>query len=167
MQNLTNIGQTQGQLTGQQMGQLGSLAQAQTQAGQAQQQFGLSAAQATQAAQAQDYARQMAALQQVANMQQQEQAMRSADVASLEGAGLAQQQQEQAKLTAAEKQDIEEKLYPMRQADFLSTQIRGLAPITPQITTNTGTTTGASYSPSPLSQLATGLYTYKGLNNLG
>jgi hypothetical protein len=55
----------------------------------------------------------------------------------------------------------------MQQADFLSTQIRGLAPITPQITTNTGTTTGASFSPSPLSQLATGLYTYKGLNSLG
>lgn len=167
MQNLANIGQTQGQLTGQQMAQLANIGQAQTQAGQAQQQFGLSAAQATQAAQAQDYARQMTALQQAANMQQQEQAMRSADVASLEGAGLAQQQQEQAQLSAAERQHMREQLYPMQQADFLSTQIRGLAPITPQITTNTGTTTGASFSPSPLSQLATGLYTYKGLNSLG
>lgn len=167
MQNLANIGQTQGQLTGQQMAQLGNLAQAQTQAGQAQQQFGLSAAQATQAAQAQDYARQMTALQQAANMQQQEQAMRAADVASLEGAGRAQQEQEQAQLSAAEKQHMMEQLYPKQQMDWLSTQVRGLAPITPQVTSTSGTTTGATYSPSPLSQLATGLYTYKGLNSLG
>jgi len=42
-----------------------------------------------------------------------------------------------------------------------------MAPITPQTTTQSGTTTGATYSPSPLSQLATGLYAYKGLNALG
>jgi len=49
----------------------------------------------------------------------------------------------------------------------LSTQVRGMAPITPQTTTTSGTTTGATYSPSALQQLATGLYTYKGLNALG
>lgn len=166
-QNLTNLGQTQGQLTAQQMSQLGNLGQMQTSAGQAQQQFGLTAAQATQAAQAQDYARQMSALQNFANMQQQEQAMRSADVASLEGAGAAQQNQMQQQLNAAQQQYINEQNYPKQQMDWLSTQIRGMAPITPQVTTNTGTTTGATYSPSPLSQLATGLYTYKGLNSLG
>ena len=166
-QNLTNLGQTQGQLTAQQMSQLGNLGQMQTSAGQAQQQFGLTAAQATQAAQAQDYARQMSALQNFANMQQQEQAMRSADVASLEGAGAAQQGQMQQQLNAAQQQYINEQNYPKQQMDWLSTQIRGMAPITPQTTTNTGTSVGATYSPSPLSQLATGLYTYKGLNSLG
>mgnify|MGYP001202161509 CR=1 FL=1 len=139
----------------------------QTSAGQAQQQFGLTAAQATQAAQAQDYSRQMSALQNVANMQQQEQAMRSADVASLEGAGAAQQNQMQQQLNAAKSQFDAQQLYPKQQMDWLNTQIRGMAPITPQTTTNTGTTTGATYSPSPLSQLATGLYVNKGLNSLG
>jgi hypothetical protein len=162
-----NLAQTQGQLTGQQMSQLGNLGQMQTGAGQTQQQFGLSAAQAAQAAQAQDYQRQMSALQQFANMQQQEQAMRSADVASLEGAGAAQQGQMQRQLSAAEQQFQNEQLYPRQQADFLSTQIRGMAPITPQTTSQSGGSTGATYSASPLSQLATGLYTYKGLNALG
>ena len=162
-----NLAQTQGQLTGQQMSQLGNLGQMQTGAGQTQQQFGLSAAQAAQAAQAQDYQRQMSALQQFANMQQQEQAMRSADVASLEGAGAAQQGQMQNQLNAAKSQFDAEQLYPRQQADFLSTQIRGMAPITPQTTTQSGGSTGATYSASPLSQLATGLYTYKGLNALG
>jgi len=166
-QNLTNLGQTQGQLTAQQMSQLGNLGQMQTSAGQAQQQFGLTAAQATQAAQAQDYQRQMSALQNFANMQQQEQSMRAADVASLEGAGAAQQGQMQQQLNAAQQQFINEQNYPKQQMDWLNTQIRGMAPITPQITTNQGTTTGATYSPSPLSQLATGLYVNKGLSNLG
>jgi hypothetical protein len=166
-QNLTNLGQTQGQLTAQQMSQLGNLGQMQTTAGQAQQQFGLTAAQATQAAQAQDYARQMSALQNFANMQQQEQAMRSADVAALEGAGAAQQNQMQKQLSAAEQQYLNEQNYPKQQMDWLSTQIRGMAPITPQYKTATENKIGDTYSPSPLSQLATGLYTYKGLNSLG
>lgn len=167
MQNLANIGQTQGQMTSQQMQNLASLGQAQTASGQAQQQFGLNAAQAQQQAQAADYQRQMSALSQFANMQQQEQAMRSADVAALESAGAAQQGQKQRELSVAEQQFMNEQLYPRQQADFLSTQIRGMAPITPQIQTQSGGSTGATYSASPLSQLATGLYTYKGLNALG
>lgn len=164
---LANLGQTQGQLTSQQMQNMAALGQAQTGAGQTQQQFGLSAAQQAQAAQAQDYQRQMSALGQFANMQQQEQAMRSADVAALESAGSAQQAQMQRQLSAAEQQFMNEQLYPRQQADFLSTQIRGMAPITPQMQTQSGGSTGATYSASPLSQLATGLYTYKGLNALG
>jgi len=167
MQNLANIGQTQGQMTAQQMQNLASLGQAQTGAGQAQQQFGLTAAQQAQQAQAADYQRQMSALSQFANMQQQEQAMRSADVAALESAGAAQQGQMQNQLNAAKSQFDAEQLYPKQQADFLSTQIRGMAPITPQMQTQSGGSTGATYSASPLSQLATGLYTYKGLNALG
>ena len=166
-QNLTNLGQTSGQMTAQQMSQLGNLGQMQTSAGQAQQQFGLTAAQAAQAAQAQDYQRQMSALQNVAGMAQQAQGMGYADTAALEAAGAAQQGQMQRQLTAAEQQYINQQNYPKQQLDFLSTQIRGMAPITPQVTTNQGTTTGATYSPSALQQLATGLYTYKGLNALG
>lgn len=147
-------------------GQYSNMGQAVTGAGQAQQQFGLSAAQTAQSAAAQDYQRQMAALQQSALMQQQEQAMRSADVASLEGAGVAQQGQTQQQLNAAQQIFQNEQMYPKQQMDWLSTQVRGMAPITPQITTQSGGSTGATYSASPLSQLATGLYTYKGLNNL-
>lgn len=147
--------------------QYGSLAQAQTQAGQAQQQFGLGAAQAEQQARAADYQRQMSALNQFAQMQQQEQAMRAADVAALEAAGQAQQAQQQRQLDTAYQQFQEQQLYPKQQMDWLSTQIRGMAPITPQTVTQSGQTTGATYSPSPLSQLASGVYTYKGLSSLG
>lgn len=162
-----NLASTAGGLTGQQQQNLASLGQAQTSAGQAQQQFGLGAAQANQAATAADYQRQMSALSQFANMQQQEQAMRSADVAALEGAGAAQQGQMQQQLNAAKSQFDTEQAYPRQQMDWLSTQIRGMAPITPQTNTQSSGSTGATYSASPLSQLATGLYTYKGLNSLG
>ena len=167
MQQLANLGQTTGQLTAQQAQNLAALAQAQTQAGQAQQQFGLGAAQAEQQARAQDYQRQMSALSQFANMQQQEQAMRAADVAALETAGQAQQTQKQRELDMAYGQEREKFLYPQQQMDWLSTQIRGMAPITPQTVTQTGQTTGATYSPSPLSQLASGVFAYKGLQGLG
>jgi hypothetical protein len=167
MQNMANIGQTQGQLTSQQMQNLANLGQAQTSAGQTQQQFGMNAAQAQQAATAQDYQRQMGALTNFANMQQQEQAMRSADVAALEGAGAAQQNQMQQQLSAAYQQDQAEKLYPKQQMDWLSTQIRGMAPITPQTTSQSGGSTGATYSPSTLSQLASAAYASRGLASLG
>lgn len=155
---------TAGQLTGQQMQQLAALGQAQTGAGQAQQQFGLGAAQAAQQAQASDYQRQMSALQQLAAMQQQQQAMGAADVAALETAGMSQQQQQQRQLDAAYQQFMEQQMYPRQQLDWLNTQIRGMAPITPQTTTQQGYTT--QFSPSPLSQLASGIYAYKGLNSL-
>lgn len=145
--------------------QYGQLGQMQTQAGQQQQQFGLGAVSTAQQAQAQDYQRQMAALQQMAAMVQQEQGMRAADVAALESAGAAMQNQQQRQLDAAKGQFMEQQLYPKQQMDWLSTQIRGMAPITPQTQTSSSTTTGATYNPSPLSQLATGLYTYKGLTS--
>ncbi len=161
-----NLASTAGGLTAQQQQNLASLGQAQTGAGQAQQQFGLSAAQAAQQAQAADYQRQMSALSQFANMQQQEQAMRSADVAALEGAGSAQQNQMQQQLNAAKAQFDAEQLYPKQQMDWLSTQVRGMAPITPQTTTQSGGSTGATYSASPLSQLAAATYTAKGLGQI-
>jgi hypothetical protein len=166
MQNLANLGQTTGQLTGQQMQNIANIGQMQTQAGQGQQQFGLSAAQAAQAAQADDYRRQMSALSQTAAMGQQEQGMRAADVAALETAGAVQQAQLQRQLDDERARYLEAQLYPKQQMDWLSTQIRGMAPITPQTQTSSSSTTGATYNPSPLSQLATGLYTYKGLQEI-
>jgi hypothetical protein len=160
------LGQTAGQLTGQQMQNLANIGQMQTQAGQAQQQFGLGAAQVAQGAQAQDYARQMSALQSMAQLAQQEQGMRAADVASLESAGRAQQAQAQRELDAAARQFEAQRLYPQQQADWLSTQIRGMAPITPQTSIQSGTTTGDTYTPSPLAQLASALSVYKGVQNI-
>ena len=167
MQQLANLGQTSGQLTSQQMQNLASLGQAQTQAGQAQQQLGLSAAQAEQQARAADYQRQMSALNQYAQMQQLEQTMRGTDVASLSAVGQDQQAQKQRELDMAYQENQEELLYPKQQMDWLSTQIRGMAPITPQTMTQSGTTTGATYSPSILSQIASGYGAYKGLSSLG
>ena len=163
MAQLTNLGQTQGQLTSQQMQNLANLGQMQTTAGQAQQQFGLTAAQQAQQAQAQDYARQMSALQNMAGMAQQQQQMGFADTAALESAGLAQQRQLQRELDAERAEYDAEQLYPRQQMDWLSTQIRGMAPITPQAQTGSRSTSGDLYSPSPLSTFATGLYTAKGL----
>lgn len=161
-----SLGQTTGQLTAQQAQNLANLGQMQTSAGQAQQQFGLGAAQQVQQAQAQDYARQLTALQNVADVARQTQALRTGDVAALEAAGTAQQRQSQAVLDA-ERQKFElERAYPKQQLDWLSTQVRGMAPLSSTPQTQTGQTTGATYSPSPLSQLATGLFTYKGLSSI-
>jgi molecular chaperone DnaK (HSP70) len=148
MQNLANIGQMQ------------------TSAGQAQQQYGLSAAQQAQAAQSQDYVRQMSALQNVNEMARQNQALRTADAAALESAGAAQQNISQRVFDAERAKAEEARLYPQRQLDWLSTQIRGIAPSVPTTQTSTGSTTGASYAPSPLSQLATGIYTAKALGSI-
>lgn len=112
-----------------------------------------------------DLSRKQGALQGMANLAQQGQAMGTADVAALESAGLSQQNQQQRQLDAAYQQFQAEQLYPKQQMDWLSTQIRGMAPITPQTTTSSGTTSGATYSASPLSQLASGLSLYKGLTS--
>lgn len=162
-----SLGQTAGQLTGQQQQNLANLGQMQTTAGQNQQQFGLTAAQQAQQAQAGDYQRQMAALSELANMAKAEQAMGFADTAALEGAGAAQQGQAQQRLNAAQQQFQAEQLYPKQQLDWLNTQIRGMAPITPQTTSENKSTTGGTYTASPLAQLASGLAMYKGLSNLG
>ena len=154
MQNLANIGNTQGQLTGQQMQNLGALGQYQTRAGEAQQQFGLAAAQQAQTAQAQDYARQIGALQNTAEMAKMEQGMRASDVAALEAVGVAQQGQEQKNLDAAYAAHEAEQLYGKQNLDWLNTQVRGMAPITPQTLTVNRTGSGDTYGASPLMQIA-------------
>lgn len=108
-----------------------------------------------------DIARQLAAYNQAAGLSQQAQGLRASDVAGLEAAGQAQQLQKQRGLDAAYQQFQEQQAYPKQQLDWLSTQVRGMAPITPQTTTQQGYTT--QFAPSPLSQLASGLFAYKGL----
>jgi hypothetical protein len=152
-----------GSLTGQQQQNLTSLGSAQTGAGQAQQQYGINAAQANQQATAADYQRQIGALNNMANMSQQRQQMGYTDTAALEAAGAAQQGNMQQQLNAAKSQFDQQQLYPQQQADWLNTQIRGMASNVPTTTTQATNSTGATYSPSPLSQLASGFSVYRGL----
>ena len=111
-----------------------------------------------------DLQRQQSALQQMASMAQQGQQMRSTDVASLEAAGSAQQTQAQREADAKYQQYMLEQQYPKSQLDWLSTQVRGMAPIAPTTRTEQGYTTQAGSS--PLQQLATGLSASAGLNQL-
>lgn len=132
----------------------------------AQQQALLTAGQQAGAMTQADLARQQSALQQLAQMSQQGQQMRTTDTAALEAAGSAQQQQAQKEADAAYQQWQNAQLYPRQTADWLSTQVRGMAPITPQTTTNAGSSTGQTYSASPLSQLASAGATGAGLYKL-
>jgi hypothetical protein len=113
-----------------------------------------------------DLNRQQSALQQLSAMAQQGQQMRTSDTAALEAAGSAQQQFAQKEADAAYQQYQNAQLYPRQMADWLSTQVRGMAPITPTTTTNAGSSTGQTYSASPLSQLASGGATAAGMYKL-
>lgn len=157
-----------GQFGGTRMGEFGSRALRDTQEAilnqqaQAAQQGYTQALGASQA----DLSRQQSALQQIANQAQQGQAMRTQDVAALEAAGLSQQQLAQKQADAAYQQYLTELQYPKTQLDWLSTQVRGMAPNVQTSQTQSGTTTGATYSASPLQQLATGLSASAGLSKL-
>lgn len=110
-----------------------------------------------------DLSRQIQSMMGLADITRQNQALLTGDVAALEAAGSAQQRQNQMMIDADRQKFEAMQNYPKQQLDWLNTQIRGMAPLTPPVTSQAGTTSGASYSPSPLSQLATGLYTAKGL----
>ena len=149
-----SLAETQGQLTGQQMQNLANLGQMQTTAGQAQQQYGISAAQAAQQAQAQDYARQMQALMDTATLAQHTQQMGYADTAALDAAGTSQRSVAQQQLDAAKAQYEAEQAYPWQQLSYAGEQIRGLASTVPHSTATSTAKSGEIYSPSVLSQLA-------------
>lgn len=109
-----------------------------------------------------DLARKQGVLSQMGQMAQQSQQMGTADTAALEAAGAAQQQNMQQQLTAAYNQWLESQNYPKQQLDWLSTQIRGMAPITP-----TTQYQAAQATPqSPLSQIASGIMSSAALYNL-
>jgi len=139
--------------------QLGNLTQAQQQAL-------LSAGSQTGQLTGADLQRQQSVLQQMASQAQQGQQMRTQDVASLEAAGMSQQQLAQRQADAAYQQYTLEQQYPKSQLDWLSTQVRGMAPNVQSSTSTNTASTGASYSASPLQQLATGLSASAGLNKL-
>jgi len=148
---------------------LGQLASTAGNLGQAQQQAYLTAAQQTGSLTAQqaqqlaalgqmsgqlastDINRQLSAQQQLGALTQASQALNAQDRAALEASGSAYQSQQQREIDSARQQFAEEQAYPRQTLDWLSTQIRGMAPITPQSTTQTGT---ANTGLSPLSQLA-------------
>jgi hypothetical protein len=158
------IGTQMGALTQQQQSALMQAAQ-QTGALTGQQQqllanIGTQSGQLTQA----DLQRQQSALTQMAAMAQQGQQMRATDVASLDAIGQARQQQAQREADAKYQQDLLEKNYPKAQLDWLSTQVRGRAPIAPSTQTQQGYTT--TVGPSALQQLATGAAATAGLNKL-
>lgn len=169
-QQLSNIGQNLGNLTQAQQqallasGQAISGAQAQmiSQAQAGASQYGQMGVNAGNLAST-DAARQLSAYGQLAGSAQQGQQMGLADIAALESAGTSQQQQAQAQMNAAYNQYQQQQLYPKQQLDWLSTQVRGMAPITPTSTSST-TTQQANTGLSPLSQLASGYSFYRGMN---
>jgi hypothetical protein len=99
-------------------------------------------------------------------MAQQGQQMRATDVAALDAIGQARQQQAQREADAKYQQDLLEKNYPKSQLDWLSTQVRGMAPNVASIQTQSGQSTGQTYGASPLQQLATGLSAGAGVTKL-
>jgi hypothetical protein len=114
-----------------------------------------------------DLGRQQQALGALGQMAQQEQALRSGDVAALEATGATRQQLAQRQTDADLRQFLEAREYPKTQLDWLSTQVRGMAPITDKIQNQSTQTTGQTYSPSPLSQMASLLAGAAGLSKLG
>jgi hypothetical protein len=116
--------------------------------------------------QSNDLSRQSTALQNLAALGQNRQAMGYADTAALESAGAVQQAQMQRQLQAAEKEFLDQQLYPMQQADFLNTQLKGLAPITPTRTMTSKVSDGDTYSASPLAQIGSAYAAYRGLDAL-
>ena len=75
-----------------------------------------------------------------------------------------QQAQQQQQLDAAYQQYLLAQQYPKNQLDWLNAQIRGLPANTiPSTTTQSTSSTGNTYSASPLMQLASGMSLYKGL----
>lgn len=158
-----------GQFGGSRMGEFASRAVRDTQEALLNQQAQLAQQGYTQAlgASQADLTRQQSALQQMAQQAQAGQQMRAADVAALEAAGIAQQQQAQRPLDIAYQDWVQMQAYPKAQMDWLSTQVRGLAPIVPTTQTQSGSSTGQTYSQSPLSQLASAGAAAAGLYNSG
>ena len=114
-----------------------------------------------------DLQRQLAGYQQMADLTKQQQGMGLSDSAALEAAGRAQQGQEQAQLDAAYRQSQAPQDYMRNQADWMSTQIRGMAPSVPVFSTQQSGGTGQTYSPSGLAQLASAYTVGQGINKLG
>ncbi len=108
-----------------------------------------------------DANRAASAAQAMGGLAQAKASMNASDVALVNAAGDQQQQFEQQQLDAARRQWQDEQNYPRQQVEWTGNQIRGSN--VPQVNTTTNTNTGGTYSPSPLSQVGSGLAVYKGL----
>jgi hypothetical protein len=175
LQAAQQISQLGGQLSGAQQQALQQAMAGASQYGQMGQQLGaltgqqqqamLTAAQQAGSLRSADLQRQQSALSQLAQQAQQAQSMGYTDTAALEAAGQQQQAQQQRELDSAYQQYQLAQNYPMERLNFLSAQVRGMAPYAPTSTVQQGYTT--TFGQSPLSQLATGLSTGAGLLKLG
>lgn len=105
---------------------------------------------------------QMAALNNIAALATQYQGMQAKDAAALENIGQTQQQNVQQNLTAAYNQWMQQQLYQQQMADWMNTQIRGMAPITPSQTATSTQGNTYTYGPSPLSQILGAYAAYRG-----
>lgn len=141
------LGQTLGGLTGQQ------------------QQAMLTAAQQAGSMRASDLQRRQSALSQLAQQAQQAQSLGYIDAAALEAAGQSRQTQRQRELDSAYQQYQLAQMYPLERLNFLSSQVRGMAPYVPSTQTQQGYTT--TFGQAPLSQVATSLAAGTGLLKLG
>lgn len=179
-QALLSAGQTAGSLTNQQQNALlgagqtmGSLANQQQQAllnvgqqsaGLQQQQAALQASLGSTAGglAGTDVTQRLAAQNQLGALTQQAANLANNDTSRLEAAGSAYQTQQQRELDAQYQQYMQQLNYPKSQLDWLSTQVRGMAPNANTTTTQSKTNLGLS----PLSQIATGLSAGNGLAEL-
>jgi hypothetical protein len=108
-----------------------------------------------------DANRAASAAQAIGGLGQAKASMNASDIALVNAAGDQQQTYEQRQLDAAQKQWQDQQNYARQQLEWESAMIRGSQ--VPTMTTQTNTNTGGTYSPSPLSQVASGLAVYKGL----
>ena len=113
-----------------------------------------------------DLSRQQQATGALSQIAQQGQAMGAADASALESAGLTRQQQDQAVTDKNYQQFVEQRDYPKSTLDWLSTQVRGMAPITDRQTAQSTQSSGTTYSPSPLSQIGSIVSAGSGLYNM-
>jgi hypothetical protein len=105
---------------------------------------------------------QMSALNNLASLASGVQGMQAKDAAAMEAIGQTQQNNMQQNLTAAYNQYMQQQLYQQQMADWMNTQIRGMAPITPSQTATSTQGNTYTYGPSPLSQLLGAYSMYKG-----
>ncbi len=105
---------------------------------------------------------QLGALAQAADIAKMQQGLATSDAAALQAIGGAQQAQQQAGLDIAYQNFMNQQNWPQQQINNMSTTLRGLNPAAiPTTQTTAGSTT--QFSPSPLSQIASGYFAGKGL----
>ena len=111
-----------------------------------------------------DLSRQQGALAQTADLAKIQQGLTTADAAALESVGASQQAQQQKGLDVAYQDFLRQQGYPQEQINNMSATLRGL-PATATPTTKSAAETSTTFTPSPLSQIASAFSTYKGLTS--